>query len=121
MLRVEMESPPLWFYLEYLDYCFELKERTGHSLRTIDRALWQWSVRERSPSERSEDARNCNCLSIEATMSQELRAAAVAKKLASITLGFARIPLVWFLETKVRFVCRRRERWFDKACNHIGD
>lgn len=28
----------------YLDYLvFDLKERTGHSLRVIDRALWQWS------------------------------------------------------------------------------
>lgn len=43
-LGVSMESPPLWFYLEYLDYCFDLSAQTGHSLRTIDRALWQWSL-----------------------------------------------------------------------------
>lgn len=38
------ESVTLPLYLEYLDYIFELKERTGHSLRVIDRALWQWSL-----------------------------------------------------------------------------
>lgn len=37
------ESITLPLYLDYLDFIFELKERTGHSLRVIDRALWQWS------------------------------------------------------------------------------
>lgn len=37
------ESITLPLYLDYLDFIFDLKERTGYSLRMIDRALWQWS------------------------------------------------------------------------------
>jgi hypothetical protein len=37
------ETITLPLYLDYLDFIFELKERTGYSLRMIDRALWQWS------------------------------------------------------------------------------
>jgi len=38
------ETITLPLYLDYLDFIFDLKERTGHSLRVIDRALWQWSL-----------------------------------------------------------------------------
>ena len=31
------------FYVTYLEACRELAARHGKSLRTLDRALWQWS------------------------------------------------------------------------------
>lgn len=31
------------FYLEYLDNCRDLAKKNNVSLRTLDRALWQWS------------------------------------------------------------------------------
>jgi len=43
-LGTKMDSPTLAYYLEYLDFLHALKEETGYSLRTIDRALWQWSL-----------------------------------------------------------------------------
>lgn len=49
-LGMRVDGPPLYFYLEYLDFCFELSEQTGHSSRTIDRALWQWSVEQQPQS-----------------------------------------------------------------------
>jgi len=42
-LGIETDSVTLPFYLEYLDYLFEMKNSTGYGLRMIDRALWQWS------------------------------------------------------------------------------
>lgn len=38
------ETITLPLYLDYLDFIFGIKERTGYSLRMIDRALWQWSL-----------------------------------------------------------------------------
>jgi hypothetical protein len=34
---------PIGFWLEYLDACRELAAQHGVSLRTLDKALWQWS------------------------------------------------------------------------------
>jgi hypothetical protein len=34
---------PVSFWLEYLDACRELARRAGVSLRTLDKALWQYS------------------------------------------------------------------------------
>lgn len=34
---------PVNFWLEYLDACRELSRRTGVTLRTLDKALWQYS------------------------------------------------------------------------------
>jgi thermostable 8-oxoguanine DNA glycosylase len=31
------------YYLKYLEYCRSLSKKVGLSLRTLDRALWQWS------------------------------------------------------------------------------
>ena len=38
---------PVAFWLEYLDACRVLADRCGVSIRTLDKALWQWS-KERS-------------------------------------------------------------------------
>lgn len=43
-LGTKMDNPSVGYYLDYLDELWKLKEATGHSLRTIDRANWQWSV-----------------------------------------------------------------------------
>jgi hypothetical protein len=40
------------FYLAYLKHCRELATQYNLSLRTLDRALWQWSY-ERKPSDAS--------------------------------------------------------------------
>ena len=40
------DSPPTYsysFWEQYTAYVRELADRTGHSMRTIDRALWQYS------------------------------------------------------------------------------
>jgi hypothetical protein len=34
---------PVSFWLEYLDVCRQLARRTGVSIRTLDKALWQHS------------------------------------------------------------------------------
>ena len=34
---------PVSFWLEYLDACRELAARAGVSIRTLDKALWQYS------------------------------------------------------------------------------
>ena len=34
---------PVTFWLEYLDACRDLARRAGVSLRTLDKALWQYS------------------------------------------------------------------------------
>jgi thermostable 8-oxoguanine DNA glycosylase len=36
-------------YLSYLDYCKEIAERNGVSLRDLDRAMWQWSKEQGIP------------------------------------------------------------------------
>ena len=35
--------PNFGFWLEYVDYCRALADRTGMTMRDVDRALWQWS------------------------------------------------------------------------------
>lgn len=39
------------FYLDYLDVCRELSRKHGVSLRTLDRALWQWSAEQNQDGE----------------------------------------------------------------------
>lgn len=48
-LGCKNETITLPLYLDYLDFIFEIKERTGYSLRMIDRALWQWSFERGEP------------------------------------------------------------------------
>ena len=45
MLTKEGKPPPytLEFWLDYVAYVRGLAQRTGHSMRTVDRALWQFS------------------------------------------------------------------------------
>ena len=42
-LGTETPDRSVSFYLEYLHYCREKARECGVSLRTLDRALWQWS------------------------------------------------------------------------------
>ena len=42
-LSVQQVPITINFYLEYLNECRTLARRNNHSLRTFDRALWQWS------------------------------------------------------------------------------
>lgn len=43
-LSIKRGSKSLDFYLKYLNYCRELARSQSISLRTLDRALWQWSA-----------------------------------------------------------------------------
>jgi len=42
-LGAETKDRSVGFYLEYLDYCRNLVRENRTELRTLDRALWQWS------------------------------------------------------------------------------
>lgn len=41
--RKEQKTATIDYYLEYLEYCRSLAKEADISLRTLDRALWQWS------------------------------------------------------------------------------
>jgi hypothetical protein len=42
-LGIENWPDTIGFYVHYLEACRELAAKHGKSLRTLDRALWQWS------------------------------------------------------------------------------
>ena len=43
-LSVEMAKPITFeFWWRYVEYCRKLAQKAGTDMRTLDRALWQWS------------------------------------------------------------------------------
>jgi hypothetical protein len=45
-LGTDTKDRSIDFYLEYLDYCRSLATKYTVDLRTLDRALWQWSKKQ---------------------------------------------------------------------------